>query len=157
MTVTLDNLKPSPGAQTKTRRLGRGNASSRGTYSGKGQKGQRARTGGKNGLKLMGMRRMIQNVPKKRGFTSLYAKPSIVNLMDLNIFAAGALVSPKELLKKGLVRDTGDGVKILGQGDLKVEGLRFQDCEISLPAREKIEKARGVIEIKDTEKKTKKS
>ncbi|MEK7607188.1 MAG: 50S ribosomal protein L15 [Patescibacteria group bacterium] len=157
MTVTLHTLKPSPGAQTKTRRLGRGNASSRGTYSGKGQKGQRARTGGKNGLKLMGMRRMIQNVPKKRGFVSRYAKPAVVNLKDLSIFAAGSLISPKELVKKGLVRDTGSGVKILGQGELKVEGLRFQDCEISLPAREKIEKARGVIEIKDTKKKAKKS
>lgn len=102
----------------------------------------------------MGMRRMIQNVPKKRGFTSRYAKPTVINLRDLNVFTAGAIVSPQELLKKGLVRDTADGIKILGQGELKVQGLHFRGCEVSLPAREKIDKAGGVFEARNIKKKS---
>lgn len=144
MAVEMHTIRPSRGAKTKTRRLGRGNASSRGTYSGKGQKGQRARTGGRGGLKLMGIRKMLQGIPKRRGFTSLYAKPAAVNLGDLNVFSADAIITPKALLKRGMVRDIRSGVKILGGGELK-HGLRFEGCEISASARGKIEKAGGVV------------
>ncbi len=140
----MHTIRPSRGSRTKTRRLGRGNASSRGTYSGKGQKGQRARTGGRGGLKLMGIRNMLQGIPKRRGFTSLYKKPAVVNLGDLRVFPADTVITPKALAKQGMVRDIRFGVKILGTGELK-HGLRFEGCEISAPAREKIEKAGGGI------------
>lgn len=146
MTFGLQNLKPFAGSRTRTKRVGRGNASGRGTYSGRGQKGQRARSGGRKGLTLFGLKRILQSVPKKRGFKSLASRPSIVNLKSLNELEPNSHVDPKFLLERGLVRDIKNGVKILGDGDLKV-ALTVSDCLVSQGAKEKIEKAGGKVEV----------
>jgi large subunit ribosomal protein L15 len=146
MSVTLSNLHPFPGSRKKTKRVGRGNASGKGNYSGRGQKGQRARSGGRKGLKLLGLRRILQNIPKKRGFKSLAKKPAIVNVETLNLFKPNTKITPQVLLKNHLVRSIKNGVKILGDGEIKVP-LIIAKCQISKKAKEKIEKAGGKIEI----------
>ena len=103
--LNLSNIKK---AKTKTRkRVGRGNASGSGTYSGRGQKGQRSRSGGKGGLKLKGLKQTIEKLPKSRGFTSPNPKLKILNLADLE-----KKYKDGENIK---LLDT----KILGQGEIK--------------------------------------
>ena len=98
MALTLSNLKPAKGSNKRKRRIGRGNASGRGTYSGRGLKGQRSRSGGKGGLKVMGMKARLQKVPKLRGFKSPHPKAEVVNLADLEkYFADGGQVTIKSL------------------------------------------------------------
>lgn len=129
------------------KRVGRGLGST-GTYSGRGQKGQRARSGGRKGLKLMGMKKLIQSTPKLRGFKSFYPKFTVVNLSDLeNKFKDNDKVNPRTLLEKGLVGKINTEVKILGSGDL-TKKLILEDCGISASAREKIEKAGGKVATK---------
>jgi large subunit ribosomal protein L15 len=144
MALTLHNLKPKKGSKKTKKRVGRGNAGS-GTYSGRGLKGQRSRSGGRSGLKLKGLRTMMLSQPKKRGFKSGRTPAAIVNLSDLNkVFANGAKVNPKAIQKKGLVEDISAGVKILAKGDIGVK-LTIEDCKISEAAKQKIEKAGGKI------------
>ncbi|MDP3244432.1 MAG: 50S ribosomal protein L15 [bacterium] len=144
MSVTLSNLKPFAKSKTRTYRVGRGNASGHGTYSGKGQKGQRARSGGRKGLTLLALKKTLQSTPKRRGFKSNKPKPAIVNLFDLNVFGSEGKVNPSILLQKGIIKDKSRGVKILGQGEVKVS-LQISGCQCSVSAKEKIEKAGGKI------------
>ncbi|PIY78798.1 MAG: 50S ribosomal protein L15, partial [Parcubacteria group bacterium CG_4_10_14_0_8_um_filter_35_7] len=81
MSLSLHNLKSRK--RKKRKRVGRGNASGHGTYSGRGLKGQKSRSGGKKGLKLKGFKVIIQNIPKTRGFKSIHPKMEIVNTGDL--------------------------------------------------------------------------
>lgn len=143
MTLTLHNIKPAPGAKKKRKRVGRGNASGHGTYSTRGQKGQRARSGGKAGLKRVGLKSLLQKIPKARGFKSGYAKPAVVNLQDLEKrFNDGALINAKQLLAKGLIRTAKNGVKILAEGEL-TKKLKIQADGFSQGALAKIKKAGG--------------
>ena len=136
---------PKGDAKRKRRRLGRGNASGSGTYAGRGLKGQKSRSG-VSGLKLKGIRRRILSIPKLRGFTSLSAKNAVVNLGDLEkAFTAGAIVSPKTLVNKGLILTPRNGVKILSEGNL-TKALTFRKVKASASAKEKIEKAGGKFE-----------
>lgn len=122
----------------KVRRIGRGGK--RGTYSGRGIKGQKARAGHKI---RPAMRDILKKIPKLRGykFKSFQARPAIVNLGDIaKKFKAGDTVSPESLLKAGLVsRIKGriPEVKVLGTGELKKK-LVFKDVELSRPAELKI-------------------
>lgn len=148
MALGLHNLKPAPGSKTKRTRVGRGNASGRGTYSGRGGKGQTARTGGRKGLKRLGLKRMIQALPKRRGFTSLYEKPEIVNIGVIASKAMkGQVITPHALLSLGLIQSGRTGVKILGGGEISV-ALTFRGCGVTAPARAKIESAGGKIFLK---------
>lgn len=145
MALTLHNLKPKKGSRKRKKRVGRGDASGSGTYSGRGRKGQRARSGGKSGLQLKGIRKIMLAQPKKRGFKSNRPSPAVVNLRDLNKhFADGAKVTPKALQKKGLVEDISAGVKILGKGDIGLK-LTVEGCQLSASAKEKIESAGGTV------------
>jgi len=146
MTLTLSNLKPAKGAIKKRKDIGRGGK--RGTYSGRGLKGQKARSGGTAGLKALGMRQVIRRIPKLRGFKSHKPKMAIVNLADLEkTFENGAKVNPQELFKAGLIRGSAFGVKILGEGKLSKK-LNVSAKAFSASAKEAIEKAGGQIEIK---------
>ena len=143
MTLQLHTIGPNKGAKKKRTRVGRG-LSKGGSYSGRGVKGQRARSGGRAGLKLMGLRRIMLQLPKQRGFTSLNEPYEVVNVGDLaRFFADGATITPKILLTKGLIRQQGK-VKILGRGDINIK-LSFEDCRLSATAKEKITKAGGKI------------
>ncbi len=141
----MNTLKPARGAKRYPKRVGRGNASGKGTSAGRGTKGQKARTGGRNKLKMLGLRRLVMSTPKLRGFKSLKAPASAVNLGDLNeAFAAGAVVTAKALAHKGLVPAGSGRVKILAGGDLKKK-LVIVGCGVSAAAREKITAAGGEV------------
>lgn len=147
MSYSLSNLKPSPGSRTRVRRIGRGAGSGRGTTAGKGTKGQRARSGGRKGLKRLGLKRIMQRIPKHRGFKSIHPRLAVVNVSDLEAyFASGAVITPQALAAMDLVRSAKNGVKILGDGAL-TKSFTIKGCEMSKTAKAKIEKAGGRIEI----------
>lgn len=146
MPFTLHNLRPSPGSQHSTRRLGRGHGSGRGKTAGRGTKGQKARTGGRKGLKRLGMKRIILQQPKLRGFRSIHPKPNVINIGDLAAaFPVGSRVDAKAIVAKELLRATRDGIKVLGRGDCP-HALTLVGLEVSGPAKEKVVKAGGKVE-----------
>jgi large subunit ribosomal protein L15 len=143
--LSLNNLKPNKGSTKKRKRVGRGNASGHGTYATRGLKGQKSRSGVTN-LKRLGMKKMLLNLPKVRGFKSPKPKNQTINLFDLNkYFKDGAKISPKTLVAVGLIEDANAIVKVLGQGQLKVKKLEFISVKISDGAKAQIEKNGGKI------------
>ena len=127
--MQLHQIKPRHKLKKK-KRIGRGGK--RGTYSGRGIKGQKARAGAKIRPEI---RDFIKKIPKKRGYRfKAKSKPKIVNLKDLEKnFKEGEVVSPETLLKKGLidkVKGRTPEVKILGEGKLS-KNLEFKDCKLS--------------------------
>jgi len=143
MSLSLHTIKSGKGARTKKVRIGRGGK--RGNYSGKGQKGQRARSGGRHNLKRLGMRQLMEQTPKLRGFKSMYKKPATVNLRDLSKkFKDGEEVTPEILLKKRMVATSRFGVKILGKGEIKIK-LNISNCAVSASVKEAVEKSGGTI------------
>lgn len=142
--LTLHTIKPFYKSKKSRKRVGRG-FGCHGTYSGRGQKGQRARSGGKKGLKLKGIKKVLLGIPKVRGFHSPYPKVAVVNVGTLNEkFKENDVITPDTLLKMKLVDKIMGGVKILGDGELKKK-LIIQGCTVSDSAKEKIEKAGGKI------------
>jgi large subunit ribosomal protein L15 len=144
MSLTLHSIHPKKGSKKPKKRIGRGLGST-GRYSGRGIKGQRSRSGGKSGLKLLGIRQIMLATPKNKGFKSSRIKPEVVNVSSLSVrFADGSKVNPKTLLKKGLVSHGDRGVKILGNGSVSIK-LTVTDCAVSKVAKQKIEEAGGTI------------
>lgn len=142
--LNLSNLHPAKGSQKKRKKVGRGGK--RGTYSGRGMKGQRSRSGGKSGLKLRGLKQTLRRIPKNRGFKSSMPKFQPVNLKDLDKkFTDNDTITKRRLLSVGLITDAGGGVKILGDGQLKKK-LNIKVDVISKSAKEAIEKAGGKVE-----------
>jgi large subunit ribosomal protein L15 len=143
MTLTLHNLKPKSGSKKKRKRIGRGNASGHGTYSGRGIKGQKSRSG-VSGLKRLGMKQVLKRTPKVRGFKSHKPKNQPVNLYDINKnFKSGDSINPKTLLDKGLIDKIKLPTKILGVGKLELKDLKFSDVLISGSAQKQIVKMNG--------------
>lgn len=142
--MQLHQLKPAH-KRKKPKRIGRGGK--RGTYSGRGIKGQKSRAGRKM---VPAIRQFIKKYPKLRGyrFKSKQDRLEIINikLLEEN-FEKGDLISPKILLEKRLIRRVKGKlpkVKILGMGKL-TKKLTIKDCQVSKTAREKIEKVKGII------------
>ena len=145
MIILLSNLKR--GRIKKRKRVGRGDASGHGTYSTRGSKGQRSRSGGKKGLIKMSLKRGFREVPKKRGFRSLNLRKAAVNVGDLDkSFAEGEEVNYAKLIGQRLAQYSPRGLKILGQGELKKK-LFVKAHFYSKQAEEKIEKAGGRAEV----------
>lgn len=145
MSISLHNLKTAKTVNKKSKRVGRGNASGHGTYSTRGIKGQKARSG-VSGLKRLGMKQMLLSVPKVRGFKSAYSKNRVVNLESLNgKFKDGALITAAALLKAGLVNGSTGSIKILSRGKLELKNLTVQGLSMSQSARQAIETAGGKI------------
>ena len=143
--LSLNSLKSAKGATKKRKRVGRGNASGHGTYSGKGQKGQKSRSG-VSGLKRLGMKKQLLQIPKVRGFKSHKPKNQVVNFTELNLsYKNGEIVNPRTLIKKGLIKRIDLPVKILSRGELKIKDLQFESVKLSETAKEKIEKSGGKI------------
>jgi len=141
----MHTLKPARGSKQYPKRVGRGNASGKGTTAGRGGKGQTARTGGRNKLKLLGMRHIILSTPKLRGFQSMYKKNAVVGLdMIEGAFASGQPVNLKSLKAKGLVPNAAVGAKILGNGTLK-KRVVVSGCQVSESAKQKIVAAGGEV------------
>ncbi|MDD5043581.1 MAG: 50S ribosomal protein L15 [Patescibacteria group bacterium] len=149
MALALHTIKPARGSKKNKKRIGRGLGSGHGTYSTRGAKGQRARSGGSKGLKLKGLRQNLLNIPKLRGFKSRKPKMNVVNLNALEKkFKEGEMINPKLLLVKGVVKGLVGGVKILGDGEI-TKKIVIEGCRLSAKAKEKIVKAGGkVIELK---------
>lgn len=140
-------LKPPAGARHKKKRVGCGDGSGHGTYSGAGCKGQKSRSGkdlrpGFEGGQLP----IIKRLPWKRGFTNVvkvYYCP--VNVADLNKFDAGGEVTPESLAEKKLIKSADKPVKILGGGDID-RALTVKAHKFTQSARTKIEAAGGKVE-----------
>ena len=148
--MRLHNLRPRPGSRHRVKRLGCGESSGHGKTSGKGHKGQKARSGGSIRLGFEGGQMpLIRRLPK-RGFNNaaFHKRYAIVNLSDLNVFEAGAVVNEQLLRESNLVRGHFAGIKILGDGELK-HGLKVEADKVSAAAREKIEKAGGTITLRE--------
>jgi len=142
-----DELSPALGSKKRRKRVGRGNGSGHGTYSGRGCKGQKSRSG----YKLLrgfegGQLPLIRRLPRKRGFTNIFrTEYSIVNVGKLSMFEAGSEVTPEKLVVAGVVKSLRHPIKVLAEGDinhpLKVKANRF-----SAAAKAKIEAAGGEVE-----------
>ncbi|HLC90108.1 MAG TPA: 50S ribosomal protein L15 [Patescibacteria group bacterium] len=144
--LSLHNLKINPKAKKRAVRVGRGDASGHGSYSGRGLKGQRARSGGKKGLKLRGLKQLLKNKPKIGGFRSLKPKMAVVNLSDLeNNFSAGEIINAAKLSAKGLLENKRK-IKILGDGRLTKKLTVLAD-EFSESAKKAIIEAGGNIKL----------
>jgi large subunit ribosomal protein L15 len=144
MSLALNNLQPAAGSKKSKKRVGRGLGST-GSYSGRGVKGQRARSGGRSGLQLKGIRSLMLKLPKLRGFQGLESKPVVINLNVLNKnFSDGATVDVKSLIAKKLVSTKSVKIKVLGIGEIK-NRLVIKNCGVSQSAAEKIKKAGGEI------------
>jgi large subunit ribosomal protein L15 len=147
MTVTLSNLRPPRGSRHRRVRVGRGIGSKLGKTAGKGNKGQKSRKGYSRREGFEGGQMPLHRRIPKRGFHNLFSREfSVVNIESLNGFGSGDTVTPEILRASGLVRRKTGGVKILGDGELKV-GLTVRAHGFSKSAQEKIKAAGGAFEI----------
>ena len=145
--MDLSKLKPSPGSNKKRKRVGRGEGSGHGKTSGRGHKGQGARSGGNTPPGFEGGQMPLQRRVPKRGFHNPFRKSiAIVNLKQLEIFSAGSEVTPEILMARGLVRVREERVKILGDGSLS-KALTVKAHGFSSKAKEKIEASGGKAEL----------
>jgi large subunit ribosomal protein L15 len=144
--LKLNELKPYKNSTKRRKVVGRGVGSGHGTFSGRGAKGQKARSGSSIPIGFEGGRMPLhRQLPKRRGFTSRNAKAEILNLNDLDeTFKSGELVNAKILFNKGMINSAQNEVKILGTGELK-KSLTIEKIMVSASAKEKIEKAGGKI------------
>jgi large subunit ribosomal protein L15 len=147
MEPTLSNLKPPRGSRHRKVRVGRGMGSKLGKTAGAGNKGQQSRRGYSRRAGFEGGQMPLHRRLPKRGFSSPFPKSfAVINVESLNRFAAGETVTPEALSKQGLVRNMRDGIKILGDGELKV-ALTVRAHAFSKSAQEKITSAGGKTEI----------
>ena len=155
--MRIHELKPSPGSKKKRKIVGRGNASGHGTYSTKGVKGQKSRSGvsfypGFEGGKTP----LIKLLPKKKGFRSIYSKPVIINVGDIQKkFSVGDKIDKKELKEVGLIKSEKSEVKLLGDGEITRKVVVIVD-KFSKSAKKKIEESGGELRTSRSEKEEKK-
>ena len=141
--MELNNLKPKKGARHAKKRVGRGPGSGHGKTSGRGEKGQKSRSGFSRALGFEGGQMPLHRRLPKRGFTNIFKKEhAVVNLSDLERFENGATVDEAALRKAGLVKGRHDGIKILGDGEL-TKKLTVHAAKFSTSARKQIEAAGG--------------
>ncbi|HAO6004668.1 TPA: 50S ribosomal protein L15 [Listeria monocytogenes] len=145
--MKLHELKPSEGSRKERNRVGRGTGSGNGKTSGRGHKGQKARSGG--GVRLGfegGQLPLFRRIPK-RGFTNINRKEfAIVNLDVLNRFEDGTEVTPELLVETGIIRNEKTGIKILSNGNIEKK-LTVKANKFSAAAKEAIEAAGGKTEV----------
>ncbi|GFR38832.1 50S ribosomal protein L15 [Insulibacter thermoxylanivorax] len=145
--MKIHELTPAPGSRHSRKRVGRGIGSGHGKTSGRGHKGQWARSGGGVRPGFEGGQNPLYRRLPKRGFTNIHRKEyAVVNVEELNRFAAGTEVTPELLLETGVVKNPRDGIKILGDGDLQVQ-LTVKANKFSQSAVEKIQAAGGKTEV----------
>jgi large subunit ribosomal protein L15 len=145
--MQLHELSPAAGSTGTVKRRGRGHGSGNGKTAGRGHKGQKARSGGGVRVGFEGGQMPLARRVPKRGFNNIFAKPlEAVNVLSLNVFDDGAVVSSKELLESGILSKCVYGVKILGKGEL-TKKLTIKASAFSESARQKIEAAGGKAEV----------
>ena len=146
--MKLNELSPLPRSKGRRKRVGRGYASNSGHTSGRGNKGQKARSGGsiRRGFEG-GQLALVKRMPSKRGFTNIFRiEYAAVNLDSLNVFESGAEVTPEILVKRRILRSLRRPVKVLGDGEL-TRPLVVKANRFSQSALRKIEAAGGKAEI----------
>ncbi len=144
--MKLSDLSPIPGSKKKNKRVGRGSGSGHGKTSCRGHKGQKSRSGGGTRIGFEGGQMPLHRRLPKRGFTNIFRKQyGIVNLAALDRLS-DSKVTPEVLIEKGLIKDIKDGIKILGDGEIK-KPLTVMAHAFSSSAKEKIIKAGGKIEV----------
>jgi len=140
-------LKAPVGARHKRKRVGRGDGSGHGTYSGRGCKGQNSRAGG--GVRLGfegGQLPLIKRLPRTRGFVNIFkTEYCVINVGSLSIFDANTEVDPQALLNAGLIKSLKRPIKILGNGEID-RALVVKANKFSSTAEEKIVAAGGKVE-----------
>ena len=146
--MKLHELRPNEKAFKERKRVGRGPGSGLGKTSGKGQKGQNARSGGGDRPGFEGGQLPLFRRLPKRGFSNAKFKTvyAVINLSDLNKFEDGAIVTPEILKEMGILKNQLDGVKVLGNGKLEKK-LTVKAHRFSKTAIEAIEKMGGKAEV----------
>jgi large subunit ribosomal protein L15 len=145
--VRIHELQPAENSRTARKRVGRGIGSGLGKTSGRGQKGQRSRSGGGKGPYFEGGQMPLVRRLPKRGFTNIFQRQfAEVNVGDLNRFAPGTVVTPQLLQESGLIKSVKDGIKILGSGEIK-HALTVQAHGFTKSAAAKIQEAGGQVEV----------
>ena len=145
--MRLDELKPAEGSKFAVKRVGRGIGSGTGKTSGKGHKGQNARSGGGVRPGFEGGQMPLYRRLPKRGFKNIFAKQYVtVNVEVLDKFENGAEVTAETLKEAGIISKVLDGVKFLGRGEV-TKSLNVKVAGYTASAKEKIEKAGGKAEV----------
>lgn len=145
--MNLSELKPAKGSRTRPKRKGQGIGTGNGKTAGRGHKGQNSRSGGgvRRGFEG-GQMPIFRRMPKK-GFNNVFRKEyATINVDDLNRFDEGTVVTPELLIESRLVKKIEDGIKVLGDGELK-KSLTVRANAFSKSATEKIAAAGGKAEV----------
>jgi len=145
--VRQDELAPAPGSRKDRKRVGRGDGSGHGTYSGRGCKGQKSRSGNKMRPGFEGGQLpLIKRLPRKRGFTNIFKREySVINIDKLSMFESGSEVTPERLVAAGMVKSLRYPIKVLAEGDID-HPLLVKVNKFSAAAKAKIEAAGGKAE-----------
>jgi large subunit ribosomal protein L15 len=144
--MRIEDLKPADGSRKRKRRVGRGPGSGHGKTSGRGHKGQMARSNGKGPGFEGGQMPLIRRVPK-RGFINIFREPyAVVNIGTLGDLSDVDTVTVDLLRERGLIRKSATRVKILGEGEIG-RAVKVQVQAVSTSARAKIEAAGGTVDL----------
>lgn len=147
MAIHIGTLRPPQGANKSRKRIGLGMGSGHGKTATRGSKGQRSRAGSRLRPGFEGGQMPLHRRVPKRGFTNIFKKYfALVNLKDLAKFSADEPITPELLIKRGVIKKLLDGLKVLGEGELKAP-LQISAHHFSKTAKEKIEKAGGKAEV----------
>ncbi len=145
--MDLNSLSPVSGSKKKPRRIGRGEASGWGKTSGRGHKGQKARSGGGVAPGFEGGQMPLQRRLPKRGFTNIFKKTyALVNVGALNVFEAGSVIDAQVLTAAGLIRKDSLPVKLLAKGSLS-KALTIKVQAASEKAAQLVKEAGGSLEL----------
>ena len=145
--MKLNELSPPKGSRKTRKRLGRGVGSGKGKTAGRGTKGQNSRSGGGVRPGFEGGQMPLHRRLPKRGFTNIFKKKiAVINVRDLSKYESDSVVDEAALIRTGLVKGRSDGIKLLGQGQIKIP-LTIKVNAISKDAREKIIEAGGNVKV----------
>lgn len=145
--MKIGELSPKKGSKKRPKRIGRGPGSGHGKTSGKGHKGQLARSGGGKGPEFEGGQMpFVRRVPK-RGFVNIFKKDySIINVRDLDGFDSKEVITPELLKERGVLKKSAELLKVLGEGDTNIP-LTIKAHKFSKTALQKIQAAGGKAEV----------
>jgi large subunit ribosomal protein L15 len=146
--VGLQNLRPAKGSVRERKRVGRGPGSGSGKTSGRGEKGQKSRSGFSHKDGFEGGQMPLHRRVPKRGFTNARFRKEFaeINLERLEVFDAGAIITPEVLLKRGMIKNLRDGLKVLAKGTV-TKALTVRAHKFSARAQEQITGAGGKAEV----------
>lgn len=147
MATHIGTLRPPRGARKRRKRIGQGMGSGHGKTATRGSKGQWSRSGARMRPGFEGGQMPLHRRLPKRGFTNIFKKRfALVNLRDLKDFTAEETITPELLIQRGYIKELRDGLKVLGDGELKA-ALKITAHHFSKSALEKIQKAGGTAEV----------